>query len=306
MTSLGTPVSDQPHDAPPPVAAVPTGSRRTWKLRLRILLAEDNLINRRLAMALLRKQGHQVVVVGNGREALARLGRLAVRRRADGRADAEMDGFETTAAIRAARRTGIHTPIIAVTAHALKGDRDRCLAAGMDAYLSKPLRMEDLFEVLEGLRRLPSTLTLQPLGLVPGPERKLKRMWNLEPSTWRRPWNGWTGTRRLLKELAGLFLDEAPQRMAEIRQAITVRDAESLQRTAITSKDRWAISGRPRPSTRSGGWNGSDSRRTGGKRRKPGRCWSRPLVVWMRLSPNSARKRCRDDGNRRIEGIVWF
>lgn len=239
MTSLGASVSDHPQDAPLPVTSVPKGSRRTWKLRLRILLAEDNLINQRLAMALLRKQGHQVVVVGNGREALTALG--------GSRFDAvlmdvqmpEMDGFETTAAIRAREEgTGIHTPIIAMTAHALKGDRDRCLAAGMDAYLSKPLRMEDLFEVLEGLTPIAPDFGAPTLGIgaKAGTETEAEAKAQPEAFDMATALERVDGDAALLRELAGIFLDEAPQRMAEIRQAITVRDAETLQRTAHNLK----------------------------------------------------------------------
>ncbi len=117
---------------------------------LHVLLAEDNVVNQRLVLRLLQKRGHSVVVAGNGREALAAAGRE--------RFDAvlmdvqmpEMDGFEATAALRA-REAGAaqHLPIIAMTAHAMKGDRERCLAAGMDDYVTKPIRAADLFAVLE-------------------------------------------------------------------------------------------------------------------------------------------------------------
>jgi two-component system sensor histidine kinase/response regulator len=118
---------------------------------LRILLAEDNVINQALAVALLEERGHTVVVAHDGGEALAALAR--------GRFDvvlmdvhmAGMDGFETTAAIRAHEAgTDTHVPIIALTADAMVGDRDRCLQAGMDGYVSKPIDPDQLFEVIGG------------------------------------------------------------------------------------------------------------------------------------------------------------
>jgi signal transduction histidine kinase/ActR/RegA family two-component response regulator len=116
---------------------------------LRILLAEDNAINQTITTRMLRKVGHSVTVASNGREALASW--------QDGNFELVlmdiqmplMDGFECTAAIRLCdQRRGTHTPIIAVTAHALKGDKERCLAAGMDDYLSKPMRSEDLYAAI--------------------------------------------------------------------------------------------------------------------------------------------------------------
>lgn len=225
MTTLGASMSDEPYGAQPAAPAMPNGSRRTWKRMLRLLLAEDNAINQRLAMALLKKQGHQVVVVNNGREALAAMN--------GSRFDAvlmdvqmpEMDGFEATAAIRSREAgTGVHTTIIAMTAHALKGDRDRCLDAGMDAYVSKPLRLEDLLGVLEGLTPVSRETGGSPAGSGVGTFDMAAALERVD------------GDASLLKELAGLFLDEAPQRMAEIRQAITQRDATTLQREAHTLK----------------------------------------------------------------------
>ena len=125
-------------------------------------------------------------MVGNGREALAALDRQPFDVVLMDVQMPEMDGFEATAAIRARERaTGGHIPIIAMTAHAMKGDRERCLAAGMDGYVSKPLRPQELFEVLE--RLVPATAA-DPAAAEPaaGPRPR--------PSTSPRPWTGWTGT----------------------------------------------------------------------------------------------------------------
>src|SRR5713101_7762365 len=117
---------------------------------LRVLLAEDNPVNQRLASRLLEKRGHSVVVAVNGREALAALEKESYDLVLMDIQMPEMDGYEATAAIREAERdSGRHQPVIALTAHAMKGDREKCLAAGMDGYLSKPIRPQELDEVLE-------------------------------------------------------------------------------------------------------------------------------------------------------------
>jgi CheY-like chemotaxis protein len=119
---------------------------------LRILLADDNAVNQLLTSRLLERQGHQVVVCRNGREALERLDQEHVDLVLMDVQMPEMDGFEATAAIRTKEATtGAHVPILAMTAHALKGDRDRCLAAGMDDYVSKPIHPDKLFEAITRL-----------------------------------------------------------------------------------------------------------------------------------------------------------
>ena len=119
---------------------------------LHVLLAEDNPVNQRLASRLLERRGHRITVAINGREALAAL--------KEGNFDVvlmdvqmpEMDGFKATAEIRSREEiTGRHLPIIAMTAHAMHGDRERCLAAGMDGYVSKPIQAAELFRVIEDL-----------------------------------------------------------------------------------------------------------------------------------------------------------
>ncbi len=117
---------------------------------LKILLAEDNSINQRLAVRLLEKRGHRVVVAGNGREALEALARESFDLVLMDIQMPEMDGLESIVAIRESEKsTGHHQTVIALTAHAMKGDRNRCLAAGMDGYITKPIRAEELDKLLE-------------------------------------------------------------------------------------------------------------------------------------------------------------
>jgi CheY-like chemotaxis protein len=224
MTSLGQSGGVFDRLAADPVAdPAPEGGRRT----LRILLAEDNAVNQRLAISLLEKRGHHVEVVGNGREAVAAF---------DGRRyDAilmdvqmpEMDGFEAAATIRTREAaSGTHVPIVAMTAHALKGDRERCLASGMDAYVSKPLCQDELFRVLEGLA--PATADVVRAAADP---KAQPAAFDLAEALERVD-----GDLNLMNELGGLFLSECPQQMAEIRRAISQRDATKLEQWAHTLK----------------------------------------------------------------------
>src|SRR5439155_156321 len=117
----------------------------TSRTPLHVLLAVDNAVNRKVAVRLLQKRGHTVVAVEDGRQAVRALDRERFDVVLMDVQMPEMDGFEATAAVRARERVqGGHVPIVALTAHAMKGDRERCLAAGMDAYVSKPIEAEDL------------------------------------------------------------------------------------------------------------------------------------------------------------------
>src|SRR5262249_47552187 len=124
----------------------------------------DNVVNQRLALRLLQLQGHQVVIATNGHEVLRTIAKdhfdvilMDVQM-------PEMDGFEATAAIRAQERgTDRHVPIIAMTAHAMKGDRDRCLAAGMDGYVPKPIQPTNLCEAIAAVT-LPNRRRARPLS----------------------------------------------------------------------------------------------------------------------------------------------
>ena len=138
-----------------PDAAVSLVTRHTLReIRhgIRVLLVEDNAVNQKLATALLEKRGFRVTTAANGHDALAAMQKDSFQLVLMDVQMPEMDGLEATAAIREGEKsTGAHIPIIAMTAHALKGDEERCLAAGMDAYISKPIRTSELFAVIENV-----------------------------------------------------------------------------------------------------------------------------------------------------------
>jgi signal transduction histidine kinase/DNA-binding response OmpR family regulator/ligand-binding sensor domain-containing protein len=127
------------------IAPRPPEEAREPAVVLQVLLAEDNAVNQRLAVRLLERRGHHVVLAGNGREALEAIEKERFDLVLMDVQMPEMDGFEATAALRQKERSsGMHLPVIALTAHAMKGDRERCLAAGMDGYLAKPIHPEEL------------------------------------------------------------------------------------------------------------------------------------------------------------------
>jgi two-component system, sensor histidine kinase and response regulator len=123
-------------------------------------------VNRLLAIRLLEKRGHSVAVAGNGREALEAMEQRSFDVVLMDLEMPEMSGLEATAAIRRREeRTGTHIPIIVMTAHAMIGDLERCLAAGMDAYVSKPVRAEELYAALENV--MPDQSVAAPVQLDP-------------------------------------------------------------------------------------------------------------------------------------------
>jgi CheY-like chemotaxis protein/signal transduction histidine kinase len=127
-------------------------ARRKMGDKLRVLLIEDNLVNQKVASFMLKKRGHDVEIAGNGLEALAALAKRNFDVILMDLQMPDLDGFETTARIREDElATGRHVPIVAVTAHALPGDREKCLAAGMDGYLSKPIITSELHATIESV-----------------------------------------------------------------------------------------------------------------------------------------------------------
>ncbi len=200
--------------------------------RMNIVLAEDNAVNRKLATALLEKHGHTVYSAENGHDALA----LLERQRADVvLMDLQMpvmDGFEAIHAIRAKEQSsGGHLPIIALTAHAMQGDRERCLQAGADDYVSKPIRVADLFAAIGRAvnleKRSPQAAPQQPESS----PADLAEALDLESALDRVE-----GDRDLLEELVRLFIEHYLVAMKEIRQAFGARDVHRIQLLAHTMK----------------------------------------------------------------------
>jgi two-component system, sensor histidine kinase and response regulator len=145
-------MADPQADAPKIAAAARPGN----EFAMDILLAEDNVVNQLVALRILEKEGHRVVVANNGAEALKALDRHDFDAVLMDVQMPEMGGFEATTKIREReRRSGAHIPIIAMTAHAMREDRERCLEAGMDDYISKPIRTSDLIELIAKYRRQP-------------------------------------------------------------------------------------------------------------------------------------------------------
>jgi len=152
-----------------PTELVTRHTLREDRGHVRVLLAEDNEVNRTLAMRLLEKRGFSVCATVDGRAAVEAFEREPFDIVLMDVQMPEMDGFDATAAIRAQERvTGTHLPIIALTANALKGDQERCLNAGMDAYISKPIRTAELFETIERLIGKKSEPAVSPTAVVTG------------------------------------------------------------------------------------------------------------------------------------------
>ena len=209
-----------------PLEQVPVALKRT-ATATRLLVAEDNPVNQKLIVRLLEKLGMQADVVSNGLEAVEAFSLRPYRAVLMDCQMPEMDGFAATGAIRQQnRRDGNHTPIIAVTAHAMKGDRERCLAAGMDDYITKPIRPDILKKVLEQwLPPLPAPSASAPALSPPPPS------FDLQAALERVE-----GDRELLSEMATLFLGEYPRFVHQLHQAIADNDAETLNYAAHTLK----------------------------------------------------------------------
>ncbi len=210
--NLSSPIS-------PIVSAPVPGDRKN----LRILLAEDNVVNQKVAVRILERQGHNVEVAENGKKALT----LLESRKFDvvlmDVQMPEMNGFETTACIRSLEKTtGAHLPIIAMTANAMKGDRERCLAEGMDGYISKPIKIPELLEALQTVTAPPPSLESHDFIVDPrtfsfdSDEVLASVDYDLEE----------------LKELVRLFGSVIPSSLKAVQDAIAKNDARALNRSS--------------------------------------------------------------------------
>ncbi len=202
-------------------------SLRERRRFLKVLLAEDNVINQKLAATILQKMGHVVTIAQNGKEALSKI--------ETGRFDLvlmdvqmpEMDGFQATRAIREREKiTGGHTPIFAMTAHAMSGDREKCLAEGMDGYISKPINPKELLENIDRLVSqrevtLGEVASSSERGEIVDKELLMTRV---------------GGDAELLDELVDLFLKNSSRMLFAVEQAVHEGKAETIEKAAHSLK----------------------------------------------------------------------
>jgi PAS domain S-box-containing protein len=195
---------------------------------LDILLAEDNIVNQKLATRLLEKRGHKVMVVGNGREALAALAHKSYDLVLMDVQMPELGGIEATTMLREKEKlTGAHQPIVAMTALVMKNDRERCLAAGMDGYLAKPIRPQELDEVLDA-RMVRRSSSPRRGSSAPVPSQRPVDVGELLDRL--------DGDRVFLAELTELFRADYPRQIRAIREAILQDDALGVKQASHALK----------------------------------------------------------------------
>jgi len=201
---------------------------RESKRRLNILLAEDNPVNQKLAVKILERMGHTVTVAENGRIAVDSVTRISFDLVLMDVQMPEMDGLEATRAIREIEKTTHErVPIVAMTAYAMKGDREKCLEAGMDGYVSKPIDIKELSRTIDDLiakneAREEPILAGSPTGSIVNRDAFLERV---------------GGDEQLMKQLIGLFLDEGPRLLAQVEEAVRQKAPEELEKAANALKD---------------------------------------------------------------------
>jgi CheY-like chemotaxis protein len=222
-----------PQTADSPLAVTPSVPQAR---RLHILLAEDNRTNQTVATRMLKKMGHSTTVAGNGKEVLLLLPLHRFDLVLMDVQMPEMDGLTVTRKIRESEReTEHHVPIIAMTAHAMKGDRERCIEAGMDGYVSKPISSKEVAEAIAAIPQLQGEGT-------PVISLEVREADATLPSAPRIAWNmGETlerlgGDETLFHEVIEIFLDDVPKHMASLGRAIAAGDAEAVEGAAHTLK----------------------------------------------------------------------
>ncbi|TVS10023.1 MAG: response regulator [Planctomycetaceae bacterium] len=202
---------------------------------LRVLLAEDSLVNQQLAIALLQEHGHTVTVVNNGNQAVTASERQPFDLILMDVQMPEMDGLEATTRIRdRERQTGEHCPIIAMTAHALKGDRERCLRAGMDAYVAKPIRAEELFDAIDALC---GDRPVEPAA---------RSAASQDLVDWQHALELVQGSPDVLASIVQAAQMEIPQLIETLRTALQAQDVDRTHRAAHTLKSTVQLFGADR------------------------------------------------------------
>ena len=205
LNAIRSALGARPVEEPNMPIVTPTLQIRPEK-SLRVLIAEDNPVNQMLAVRLLERCGHSTVIAANGRKALASLEEQEFDLVLMDVQMPEMNGFEATAAIRQDEQTtGRHIPIIAMTAHAMKGDEERCLTAGMDAYVSKPISPDELFRAV-------AKIAPEPDRAIPEADHRIVDRSAILAQV--------DGDMELLAELVDLFLDTYPSLLGEMHQGI--------------------------------------------------------------------------------------
>ena len=197
--------------------------------QLRILVVEDNLVNQKLVIRMLEKMGHLCTLAQNGRAALKRLEAETFDLVLMDVQMPEMDGLTATRKIREKEtQTKSHLPIIAMTAHAIKGDRERCLEAGMDAYISKPVTSQGIAAAIA------EVVPVKEMGRAPTRTPPFE----VATSTWNRSavLERIDGDESLLRELLTIFLDESPKHLTGLQRAIETGNSEEIESTAHSMK----------------------------------------------------------------------
>jgi two-component system, sensor histidine kinase and response regulator len=217
-------VLQQPADQTGQRTLVTRHSIREGKRRLNVLLAEDNVVNQKLAEKILERMGHTVTVAEDGRKAVYAATGFNFDLILMDVQMPEMDGLEATKQIRRIQaETGIRTPILAMTAYAMKGDKERCLEAGMDGYVSKPIDIKELSDTIEKITsdvETPDQPKADASGIIDRDE-VLERV---------------AGDKELLNELIDLFIEDCPRLLAQVEQAIREQDPVRLEKAAHTLK----------------------------------------------------------------------
>jgi CheY-like chemotaxis protein len=202
-------------DEPPPIKP------------LNILLVEDGLMNQKIALALLEKWGHRVTIANNGREALSETDTQKFDLVLMDVQMPEMDGFEATQVIRAReQKTGEHVPIVAMTARAMMGDREKCLQSGMDSYVAKPIRRRELYGAIAPFFAAQRDGTSQDINI-----------------SWSKVLQLVNGDRQIIAELIDTYRIEVPKLVASIENAARALDAKALRLAAHTLKGSMRLFG---------------------------------------------------------------